>query len=258
MTTNDPPVRALIVDDEELARERIRTLLSADPGVDVVGECAHGQQAVDAVQELRPDLMFLDVQMPGMDGFGVLQALGSEAPPAVVFVTAFDQFALKAFEVHALDYLLKPFNNARFGAALERARGHLRRARAGHDDARIAELLRHLGAAPSYRDRLPVKDGSRHVFIPTDEIEWVEAEGNYVRLHTKAKAYLVREVIGQLAARLDPARFLRVHRSFVVNVAHIASVEPWSNAEYLVTLRSGARVQTSRSYRDAVLGLLGR
>jgi two-component system LytT family response regulator len=245
-------IRALIVDDEPLARTRLRALLDGEADVEVVGECGDGQAALAAVAELAPDLLFLDVQMPALDGFGLLEALGPGRLPAVVFVTAYDRYALRAFEVHALDYLLKPFDRDRFRKALDRARAQLAAAGRGAADPRLLALLEDTRGARRPLERLVVKSAGRVFFLRTEEIDWIEAAGNYVRLHAGADTHLLRDTMNGLEARLDPQRFLRVHRSTIVNVDRIQELQPWFHGDYLVILRDGTQLTLSRGYRPKV------
>jgi two-component system LytT family response regulator len=241
-------MRVLIVDDEPLARERLRTLLAAEPDVETVGESPDGPSAVTAIRQLAPDLVFLDVQMPGMDGFGVIAAL--ETPPAIIFVTAFDQFAIKAFDVRALDYLLKPFDRERFSKALARGRIECSR-RAGSDlDIRIRSLLEEWQARKKYLDRIVVRSGGRVVFLPVDELDWVESAGNYARLHAAGEEYLHRETMSRLESDLDPVKFARIHRSTIVNVARVKELHPLFRGDFAVILRDGKRLTLSKAYRD--------
>ncbi len=245
-------IRALIVDDEPLARARLRALLADEPDVEVVGECGDGLEAVAAVQDLTPDLLFLDVQMPTLDGFGVLEALEAGPMPAIIFVTAYDRYALRAFEVHALDYLLKPFDRDRFHKALERARAALDRPGKAEADQRLLGLLQDQKKAPRPLERLLIKTAGRVFFLRTEEIDWIEAAGNYVRLHVGAEAHLLRETMNGLEARLEPARFLRIHRSTIVNVDRIQELQAWFHGDYLVILRGGTQLTLSRGYRHKV------
>jgi two-component system, LytTR family, response regulator len=242
-------IRALIVDDEPPARRRLRALLCAEPDVEVAGECGDGREAVERIRALRPDLVFLDVQMPEAGGFDVVAAVGPGRMPAVVFVTAYDEFALRAFEVHALDYLLKPFDTERFRAALHHAREHLRRKRTGELEGRLVSLLEGLRPPPAYLERIPVRSGARIHLVPVDDVDYLEADDNYVRLHAGARTHLLRETLGALEARLDPARFLRVHRSLVVNLSRVAELESLGGGEYVLALTTGARLVSGRSYR---------
>ena len=250
-------VRALIVDDEPLARDCVRLALERQPGIEVVGECADGEQAVEAILAERPDLVFLDVQMPGLDGFGVLERVGVERMPAVVFVTAFDEHALRAFTVHAADYVLKPFDDARFADAVRHARRQLRPG--GQDELRrrlealLAEAKGAATPAPPFATRLMVTVKDRIRFVRTEDVEWLEAAGNYVRIHTGGQSHLVRATLAGLAEQLDPARFVRIHRSTVVNVDRIREVQQWFGGDYLAILEDGHQLRVSRSYRDALL-----
>jgi two-component system LytT family response regulator len=258
-------LRVLIADDEPLARRRVAQLLAGEPDAEVVGEAEDGAAALEAVAALRPDLLFLDVQMPEVTGLDVLAALAeAEGPvPAVVLATAYDEYALRAFDANAVDYLLKPYKADRFRAALCRARARLReRAAPGADDALrrqvegvLAALAAERAAPEPAPERLVARVGDRHVFIGLDEVDWLEAEGNYVRVHARGQEHLLREALGRLAGRL-PARFVRVHRSAVVNADRIRDVEPLAKGTYLIRLRSGDAVATGRAYRDAVQALL--
>jgi two-component system LytT family response regulator len=249
-------IRALVVDDEPLARRRMRRLLERDPEVDMVGECGDGQAAVAAIAEHAPDLVFLDVQMPEMDGFAVLRSLPADRTPLVVFVTAYDQYALRAFEVSAVDYLLKPFDRRRFDQALQRAKARLAAGAGDGLGRRTLALLEELRARASHLDRLVIKAGGRAFFLKTDEIDWVEAEGKYVRLHVGRESHLVREPIGTLEAQLDPRRFLRIHRSTIVNIDRIRELQPWFHNEVRVILRDGTELMLSRGCRKKLSELL--
>jgi two-component system LytT family response regulator len=250
-------IRLLTVDDEPLAREKVRTMVAADPEMEIIGECTNGAEAIAAVHGLRPDLMLLDVQMPQIDGFAVLDALKSDYLPLVIFVTAFDHYAIQAFEVHALDYLLKPFDRERFEAAIEHAKTHLRGTRNGHLDQRILSLLKQIEADSRYLERLVVKTGGRVFFLLTAEIDWIEAEGNYVNVHAARKSHLLRESISGLEAQLDPKDFIRIHRSTIVNLRRVKELQPWSHGEYHVILHDGTQLTLSRNYRDNLQHVLG-
>jgi len=239
-------IRALIVDDEAPARRRIRRLLAAEPDVTVVGECGDGASAISTIAEARPDLVFLDVQMPERDGFDVVRTLPPRGLPAILFVTAYDRYALKAFEVHAVDYLLKPFTGERFRTALDRARERIaRRVR----DPALAELARVLRSRPAYLSRLPIRSGGRTVFVDLDAVDWLEAADNYVRLHVQQREYLVRETLAALEAQLDPERFARIHRSAIVRIDGVAEIRPTSHGDAEVVLRNGSRLTASRTWR---------
>ena len=253
------PIRTLIVDDEPLGRQRIRHLLDQEDDVTVIGECANGEEAVAAIDKHTLDLVFLDVQMPVLDGFAVLEAVGAAQMPVVIFVTAYDRYALQAFDVHALDYLLKPFDRERFQKALERARVHLRHqgldALSHRLQALLADYQTHPAKETTYLKRLVVKTGGQVFFLTVEEIDWIEAAGNYAGLHVKQKTHLIRETMSDLEARLDPALFLRIHRSTIVNRDCIQALEPVSNGEYVLTLHDGTRLASSRSYRARVQAL---
>jgi two-component system LytT family response regulator len=253
-------LKTLIVDDEPLARERVSTLLQGEDGIEVVGECRDGLEAIAAIQQLQPDLVFLDVQMPGADGFQVIQAVGAEKMPMVIFVTAYDQHALRAFEVRALDYLLKPFDRDRFHEALGRARTHVDQQETGDLGRRLLALVKDRDLRPSApkTDRLVVKSGGRLFFLRTDEIDWIEAAGNYARLHVGTEAHLIRETMQSLESRLDPERFFRIHRSRIANMERIQELQPWFNGEYVVILRNGTRLTLSRGYREKLQERLGK
>jgi len=242
-------VKVLIVDDEPLARERIRTLLAGRKDVTIAGECRDGRSAVRAIRELRPDLVFLDVQMPEMDGFAVLEELGQEALPAVIFVTAFDQYAIRAFEVCALDYLLKPFDPERFGRALDRARAEYERREGGTLREQIGAALAEWKQRKKYVDRLVVRAGGRVCFVKLDELDWVEAAGNYVRLRAGKEEYLYRETISQLESELPPEKFARIHRSRIVNVDRVKELHPLFHGDYAVVLKDGQQFTLSKTYR---------
>jgi two-component system LytT family response regulator len=243
-------IRTLVVDDEPLARERLASLLQPLEDVELVGQCRDGEQAVAAIQELAPDLVFLDIQMPGIDGFDVIEAVGAEHMPLVIFVTAYDQYALRAFQVRALDYLLKPFDRDRFTEALQRARRQLERLETGDIGRRLLALVGDLRRDRPRTDRLVVKSGGRLFFLRADEIDWVEAAGNYVRLHVGSTSHLLRETMTAMEARLDPEKFFRIHRCRIVNMDRIQELQPWLNGEYAVVLRTGARLTLSRGYRE--------
>jgi two-component system LytT family response regulator len=256
-------IRALIVDDEPLARERIRALLEGEPYVEVIGECADGDAAVTAISEQKPDLVFLDVQMPEVDGFEVLEALarggdGGARLPAVIFVTAYDQYALRAFDVNALDYLLKPFDRERFQKAMTRARTQIQGERYGSDiNGRLLALLKEIKTEPKALERLVVKAAGRVFFLKCEEIDWIEAAGNYVRLHAGRDSHLLRETMNALEARLDPDKFLRIHRSTIINIERIKELHPLFRGEHVVILRDGTRLTLGRGYRDRLQQLLG-
>jgi two-component system LytT family response regulator len=248
----------VIVDDELLARQIIREMLSDDPEIAIVAECVNGSDAIEAIQTHQPDLVFLDIQMPETAGFEVLDALNGQRMPIVIFVTAYDQYAVRAFEYHALDYLLKPFDSERFQAAVSRAKAQTRRDRNGELDKRILALLQALKSESKYVERLVIKNGGRVFFLESSEIDWVEAEGNYVRLHTGKRSHMLRETIGSLEEQLDPKRFLRVHRSTIVKLDSIRELQPWFHGEYHIILHNGTKLTLSRNYREQLQSVLGK
>ena len=252
-------IRALIVDDEPLARQRLRQLLEGAPEVEVIGECADGAAAVTAILEHRPSLVFLDVQMPEMNGFEVVRHIAQSPPvPAIIFVTAYDQYALKAFEVHALDYLLKPFDRDRFQVALDRACDHLQREGGPRLEERLSALLSGLQPAQRVSDRIAVKTANRILLLRIGDIDWIEAADNYVKLHVGKDAHLHRETLSNLEERLDPAKFIRISRSTMVNVERIKELQPMFHGEYVVILKDGAQLSLSRSHRDKLQVLFGK
>lgn len=258
------PIRVLIVDDEPAARARIRRLLKDESDVDVVGESTDGASAVRAVVELKPDVVFLDIQMPESDGFDVLERLPRDQRPLVVFVTAYDQYALRAFEVHALDYLLKPFDAERFRASFARVRERLardQRTEAGLVRSLLeelksgrADLEKLVRGAPRHLDRIMVRSSGKITFVKVAELDWLEASGNYVRLHTARGSHLIRETLSGLESRLDPNQFVRIHRSTIVNLDRVKEMQPWFSGDYLVILHSGVKLKLSRSFREAIEG----
>jgi len=250
--------RILIADDEPLARERLKMLLVGQEGFEVVGECHDGPSTIDAIRRSKPDLVFLDVQMPGANGFEVVSALGEEELPLFVFVTAFDQYALKAFDVHALDYLLKPFDRDRFLQALARARQQLERPSNSDLRSRLLALVRDLEPAPQRLERFVIKSGGRVFFVRADEIDWIEAAGNYVKLHVGTETHLLRETMNAVETQLPRETFYRIHRCHIVNIERVKELQPWFNGEYVVFLRTGARLTLSRGYREKLQDRIGR
>jgi two-component system LytT family response regulator len=244
----------LIVDDEPIARRGVRLQLKGEPDIEIIGECANGLEAVAAIQKFTPDLVFLDVQMPEMDGFEVIEAIGVERMPRVVFVTAYDQYTLRAFEIHALDYLLKPFDRERFLKALNHARSSLER---GEINRKLIRLLDDRLASRKPLERLVIKSGGRIYFLNVEEVDWIEAADNYVELHVGRESHLLRETISGLAARLNPEQFLRIRHSTIVNLERVKELRPLFRGEYLIILRDGTELTSSRRYRknlDAILG----
>jgi two-component system LytT family response regulator len=267
-------IRTLIVDDEPAARAGLRHLLARDPEVLVAGECTNGREAVTAIQDAAPDLLFLDVQMPELDGFGVLREVGTDGVPAVVFVTAYDQYALHAFEVHALDYLLKPFSDERFRESLARAKAKVRHGRLAQLSRKLAALLDTYGEPPGaarpaltptaqpqrrpYLERLVVKSGGKVTLLQVGEIEWIDADGDYARIHVGKVWHLLRETMKRLELQLDPARFVRIHRSTIVNLEKVKELQPFFRGEYVAVLQNGVTLKLSRGYRANLEARLGR
>jgi two-component system, LytTR family, response regulator len=251
-------IRTLIVDDEPLGRERIRTLIGDDAEIEIVGECSDGMQAVAAIERTRPDLVYLDVQMPEMDGFAVLDAIAGERMPAIIFVTAYDRYAVQAFEVHALDYLLKSFDRERFQDALRRAKEQIRYSQEGLWNERLTGLLEDLQAQQTRLTRFVIRSAGRIFFLRVEEIDWLEAAGNYVRIHVGRESHLIRETLQSVEGRLDPAKFLRVHRSTVVNFDRIKELQPLFHGDYVIRLQDGTELTLTRNYREKLAGLLGQ
>jgi two-component system LytT family response regulator len=250
-------IRTLVVDDEPIARARVVSLLREEADIEVVGECANGRQAASAIELANPDLLFLDIQMPEVDGLDLARTIQSSGTPAVVFVTAYDEYALRAFEVHALDYLLKPFSAERFRSALGHAREHVSRRR------KMAVGAEPGPKTPSHehgprRHRLMIKSSGRIHFVRMADIDWCEAAGNYVRVHVGQHEHLMRDTMNRLETELDPQQFVRIHRSTIVNVDRIQEMQSSFNGEYVVLLRTGTRLTLSRGYRDALQVRLGK
>jgi two-component system LytT family response regulator len=256
-------IRAIIVDDEKPARRRLRELLEKRPEIAIVAECSNGAEAVRRIRALQPDLLLLDIQMPGLDGFGVVDAIGAAQMPATIFVTAYDQYALKAFEVSALDYLLKPFSDERFERSLARILSFVRTHRREELSHRILSLLDQV--QPKQPDNtiapldcLMIKNGGRVLFLRVEEIDWIEAAGVSVQIHTDGKTWLHRISLGELEAKLDARHFLRIHRSIIVNLQRIRELQPHSHGDFLVVLHDGTELKLSRSYRQKVEASLGQ
>lgn len=250
------PIRTVIVDDEPLARDCIRVALEKERDVRVLAECTDGHEAVEAIRGLSPDLVFLDVQMPGMDGFQVVEEVGPEHMPEVIFVTAFDEHALHAFDVHALDYVLKPFDDARFHEAVDHARRRLHDQRQDELAERLAALI---GAKSNgverntYATRFMIRERDRLRFLRVSDIDWLEAYGNYIRLYQGTRSHLIRATLTGTLERLDPSMFVRIHRSVAVNLDRIAEIQPWSGGDFIAILRDGKRLRVSRNYKDALM-----
>lgn len=258
-TTLPLKIRTMIADDEQLARQKLRLLLEGEPWVQIVAECNNLMSTQAALRDYKPDLLFLDIEMPGGSGFDALQGLGPSETPIVVFTTAYDKYAVRAFEMHALDYLLKPFDQSRLHEAVERARVELLKSKDRVFTSQLLELLKvpALGS-PTTDDRLIIKAGGRVVLLEPDEIDYVEASANYVNVHAAKNSYLLREAIGRIANRLDGKKFARIHRSFIVNVRKIKEFVPCGSGEFMAVLRDGRELPCSRTYRSAVQTLLGR
>jgi two-component system, LytTR family, response regulator len=251
------PWTTLIVDDEPLAREGLRMLLSEDPDVTAIHQAKDGREAIIAIRKARPDLVFLDVQMPEMDGLAVVREIGVERMPAVVFVTAHDQYAIRAFEINAIDYLLKPVTRERFAQALARAKARLQ-SQPGEDASRqILSLLETIAAPHRSVKRLAVRSAGKTVFVDVGDVDWIEGAENYVKLHVGRAAHLVHVAMSTLEKSLDPDTFLRIHRSIIVNVGHIQELEPALHGEYLVTLQNGVRLRSGRTYHEKLKALTG-
>jgi two-component system LytT family response regulator len=247
-------LRTIVVDDEELARRAVRDLVAVHPSLSLVAEAADGREALDAIVGHRPDLVFLDIQMAELDGFQVLDALDEDALPAVVFVTAYDAFAIKAFEVNAIDYLMKPVTPERFALAVERVLARHSQASAAHPA--IRSMLSEVGAGRGPATRFVARRGQKHYFVRVADIDWIEAEGNYLRFITGETSHLIRETMKGVEARLDPAQFVRVHRSAIVAIDRIKAIEPREHGDYVITMSSGAKLESSRGYSDRVRALL--
>ena len=242
-------IKALIVDDELLARDRIRELLKDHPEVQVIGEARNGQEAIDCVANQNPDLVFLDVQMPDLDGFDVLQKLNLEQLPLIIFVTAYDQYALRAFDVHAVDYLTKPFDRKRFAEAVEHAKVFMNGAKEA-DTARILNMLQELRAGTRYLERFAIKNGETVFFVRAVDVHAIEAQGNYVRLILADSAHLLRDTLNNIESQINPRMFVRIHRRTIVNIDRVKEVQTWARGEYRVVLTSGAHYTLSRGYRQ--------
>jgi two-component system LytT family response regulator len=267
-------IRALIVDDESLAREALRVMLNVDPQIEVIAECRNGKEAVRVIREQTPDIVFIDIHMPEMDGFQVVEEIGVKHMPVTVFVTAYDKYALRAFDAHALDYLLKPFDHDRFDNALQRAKTSVLQQKLGEMSESLLAVLQDINAKPDKQpsvtdgrqtdkvagkepiDRVVVKSGGRIYFLKIDEIDWVEGAGDYLSLHAGSQSHLIRETMGNFQAKLDPQKFLRIHRSAIVNIDRIKDIKPLFKGEYSVTLTNGKRLNSSRGYRHQLQKLL--
>lgn len=251
-------MRVIIADDESLARDKLRLMLASEPGVSVIAECQSGEETVHALNIYKSDLMFLDVRMPDLDGFDVLNKVPGPNMPLVVFTTAYDRHAIKAFEAHALDYLLKPFDHERLHQAVERAYNELEKANTRAETQRILQYLSETRQHLTTGRRLIVRAGGRVVFLSVDEIDWVEAAANYVRIYVGKQSYLLRRGIGEIAERLNQPEFIRIHRSVIVNAHKIKELQPVNSGEYIVVLKDGKELSCSRGYRSGLQELVDR
>jgi two-component system LytT family response regulator len=249
---------ALIVDDEPLARRSIRKFLKAFPEFTVIGECGDGASATAAIRAQQPDLLFLDIQMPEADGFQVISRVGKDAMPVTIFVTAYDRYALQAFATHALDYLLKPFSEERFRDALLHAQNTLELGRRHAPAQQLADLLEQLNRKKDFAERIPVPVKGRFLFLNVRDLDWIEAEGNYLRLHSNGISHLIRGNMNDMERKLDPARFMRIHRSTIVNLQHIREVQPWFRGHHRVVMTNGQELKLSRYQKDKLRTLLGK
>ncbi|HLV87786.1 MAG TPA: LytTR family DNA-binding domain-containing protein [Candidatus Sulfotelmatobacter sp.] len=248
-----PTIRTIIADDESLARKKLRMLLGMESGIQIVAECSDGKQVVDAVLTEKPDLLLLDIQMPGSDGFQVLDTIPADLMPIVIFTTAYDQYAIRAFDAHALDYLLKPFNQERLHRSIQRVKTELLKSHEQTVRERLLSLLSTTKAGSEPLRRLVIRTSGRVVFLDLNEIDWIEAAANYVKLHCGKDSYLLREGIGHLASKLDPERFVRIHRSSIVNVSRIRELQPCESGEYIAVLKNGKELSCSRGCRPQLL-----
>ncbi len=242
-------IKALIVDDEPLARDRIREMLKEHPEVEVIGEARNGEEAIDSVTNHNPDLVFLDVQMPDLDGFDVLQNLKPEQIPLVIFVTAYDHHALRAFDVHAVDYLTKPFDRKRFAEAIDHAKVFMKGVKES-DTARILSMLQEIRAGARYLERFAIKNGETVFFVRAEDVDAIEAQGNYVRLSLAGSSHLLRDTLNNIESQLNPRIFVRIHRRTIVNIDRVKEVQTWARGEYRVVLFTGAYYTLSRGYRS--------
>ncbi len=241
--------RLLIVDDEPLARDRIREMVKDDPEVQVIAEARNGLEALEAVARYEPDIVFLDIQMPDMDGFEVLKNLNAEPLPLIIFVTAYDQYALRAFDVHALDYLMKPFDRERFARALDHAKEQMKRPTDEQRDGKIMALLEEIKGS-RYLERFAIKTGEKVLLVRSEEVDSIEAEGNYVRINVAGTSYMLRETINSVESKIDPRTFVRIHRSTIVNINRVKELQAWARGEYRVVLLNGTDYTLSRGYRE--------
>lgn len=251
-------INALIVDDEPLAREYVRNLLKSDREIKIVGECGDGLSALRFIAENRPDLVFLDVQMPEMDGFALLKKLGAARLPAIIFTTAFEDYAVRAFEFHALDYLLKPFDAERFSQAVNFAKARLKDGEQhAQENTQITEMLKTADQNPKFLERLSIKQNGRIVFLKTSEIDLIKSDDKYVQIYAGGKSHLVRQTLSAMKSQLDSRVFVQIHRSAIVNTEKIKELQPMFNGEYTVVMESGAKISVSRNFKDDLFQILG-
>lgn len=250
--------KVLIVDDEPLARRSIRKFLKAFPEFEIAAECGDGEAAVTAIRARRPELVFLDIQMPEMDGFQVIRAIGVENMPVTIFVTAYDRYALQAFDAQALDYLLKPFPEERFRTALLRAKRSLDRESDRPATAQLSQLLEQVARQQDYAERIPVPHKGRFVFLKVQDLDWIEAEGNYLQLHSNGASHLLRGNMNDMEKKLNPAKFMRIHRSTIVNLEKVKEVQPWFKGHHLVVMTNGQQLKLSRYQKEKLRLLLGK
>ncbi len=270
---SDEKIRAILVDDEPLALRGLKLRLQAFPEIEIIAECANGREAVKEIKAKNPDLVFLDIQMPGLDGFGVVRAMIGAPAPLFIFVTAYDKYAIDAFEANALDYIVKPVEEERLSDALHRAREALKSKAAANRESKLIEMLASLSdddrdrikelindpewtEKQRYSERLSFKDGSKVVMLDSQEIEWIDAAGDYMCIHASGKTHIIRETMKALQTRLDPVRFQRIHRSAIVNIDRVKELHPHSNGEYFIILDNGAELKLSRSYKEVVARFL--
>ncbi len=251
----EPRLRVLVVDDEKWARRRITSLLQDEPGIEVIGEAGGGKGAVEQILELEPDVVFLDIQMDGMDGFDVIEAVGIDRMPVVVFATAYDSYAVRAFEAHAIDYLLKPLNEDRLRDAVSRARQEVEQRSRGPSQE-LGALLEQLRSRSGYLKRIAVSSADRITILPVTDVSWFEAAGNYVKLHVGERDHLARRTMKELQSRLDPEQFVRVHRSAIVNLDHVRELQPWFRGEQVLILDDDTRITIGRRFREELIRLL--
>ncbi len=251
-------IRTLIVDDEPLARRHVRNLLGDHADIEVIGEAGNGNEAIDAIRRDEPDLVLLDIQMPEVDGFGVVREIGAERMPVVVFVSAFDEYAFEAFEAHALDYIMKPVKRERFHATIRRAVEAVGQRGGGTLRESLSRLLQRIETERKYPGRLAIKTGGRVLFLRATEIDWIETDGDHVKFHVGPQTWLHRTTLTRLEERLSPKLFLRIHRSIVVNVERVRELQPWFQGDYVLILADGTKLTSGRSYRERVREFVAR